>query len=385
MIRMTQLFRLVPFLFLSLAACGGADEHADDAPDAPDAAPAPDADESLTPVRLAVVASDFSTGVFTTIDAPSLTVDTAAVAGVASADPVIRAHGDELFIVNRYNFDNITILAADTLALVTQISTGSDSNPQDVAVVGNKLYVAALGADGIRVIDRATPTTIGSIDLSKLDTDGVPDCVSVYAVGDRVFAVCGLLENFAAVQNGKVVVIDTSDDTVETTFDLPAMNPAGFLELAPAGTAFAGDLLMATIPSYTDLATGCLVRITTGTTPAASCGPTNQSLGGFASRVGFAGAVTWVVAAHFDGSFNAFGELRPIAAAGTLGDSVTGSAVVAQDLAVCGDFVFVSDKAAAAEGVRVFARDGDALNQLTTTVLDVGTTPIAGNGLVCLP
>jgi hypothetical protein len=383
---MTRLIRSLPLLLataLPLAACGDNGDDAGDDDDAPDAAVAPDADPATPTARVAVVASDFTSGVFSTIDAPSLAVDAAAVAGVASADPVIRRHGDELFIVNRFGFDNVTILDAATLTLVTQISTGEGSNPQDVAVVGDKLYVAALGADGIRVIDRDAPTEIDSIDLTKLDGDGVPDCMSVHAVGDRVFAACGLLDNFVADQVGKVVVIDTTTDTVETTFDLPARNPAGLLEQAPAGSAYAGDLLLATVPDYVDYATGCLVRISTGDTPAATCGPTNLALGGFVTRVGFAGDVTWVIAAAFSPSFESTGALHAIDAEGTVGAAATGAAVVAQDLAVCGDYLFVADKATTGEGVRVFAHDGETVSELTTDVLDVGTTPIAGNGLAC--
>ena len=46
-------------------------------------------------------------------------------------------------------------------ALVAQLGTGAGSNPQDVAMVGNTLYVPALGTAGVVAIVSAsrTPST----------------------------------------------------------------------------------------------------------------------------------------------------------------------------------------------------------------------------------
>src|SRR4051812_1556859 len=115
------------FLLLLLPACG------DNVPGGPDAAPdGPD----IGAAKAAIVAGDFqSTGILSTVGAPSLEVTQNAVAGVASSDPVMRRIGDELFVINRLSGDNITILDSTTLSLTAQIATGAGSNPQDVAVV----------------------------------------------------------------------------------------------------------------------------------------------------------------------------------------------------------------------------------------------------------
>jgi hypothetical protein len=71
-------------------------------------------------------------------------------------------------------------------------------------------------------------------------------------------------------------------------------------------------------------------------------------------------------------------------AAGTVGDSLDGDAVLAQDLAVCGDHVFVSDKATGAEGVRVFSLAGAELSEMSEAALDIGLPPASGNAIACM-
>jgi hypothetical protein len=193
-----------------------------------------------------------------------------------------RQLGDEVLIINRDRGENITILGGSPLALIDQYGTGGGSNPQDVAVAGGKLYVPALGTAGVVVIDRAT-RALRTIAIAG-DPDGRPDCVSAFAVDGKVFVACGLLDNFAATRPGKVAVIDVATDTVTTSFDLPARNPIGLF--ARGGAALGGDLLLGTAPSFTDYTSGCVVRVTTGATPAANgCLVSNQDLGGLANHI----------------------------------------------------------------------------------------------------
>lgn len=377
----TVAFAFALALALALVACGGSDEFVPPGDDDPavDAGPDPDAG-GPAPSRVAAVAGDFvATGVLSTVDAPSLAVDSAAVAGIAGSDPAIRRVGDELFVINRFGGDNVTIIDAGTLALVDQLSTGSGSNPQDVAVVGDKLYVAALGADSVLVIDRTAPSPIVEIDLSTLDDDGLPDCVSAVTVGTRVFVVCGLLDNFSPDVPGKLVVIDTSDDTVETSIDLPSMNPLGWLE--PVGA----DLYVVTVPDFQDYTTGCLVRITTGATPTATCAITNDAIDGYFTEISQAGGQTWGVRYAYDAGFNGSGDLVPVDLdADTMGAVLDATGVQATDLTGCGDHVYIADKAVGAEGLRVYQVEGSSLVELTTAPLDIGLPPAFGNGLACM-
>jgi len=381
--------RLAPLalaLAAALAGCGD-DLHHNGGPDArvsADAAPGADAGPSATAV---IVAGDFNvTGFLSTVSLPDLTVTPNAVAGVAGGDPFLRRWGDELFVVNRASGDNVTILDRGTLQLVQQLATGSGSNPQDAAPVGRKVYVPALGTAGVVVIDRDHPSSPTTIDLSSLDpTDGHPDCVSAYPVGTKVLVACGLLdENFAPRGPGKVAVIDTTNDTMTGSFDLPATNPIGFFVQTPASSMFGGDLVIGTAPSFTDFSTGCLARVSTGATPAADgCAATNADLGGLANHyeVSPDGSALWIDVTAYDTNFDLSGHVvAQDLATGDLGSPMTASGQVITDVASCpGGWAVVVDGTVGGAGIRVY-KDG---TELTTGALDIGGAPDYGNNVTC--
>ena len=387
----------VTALGLGAPACGGDDEFvADgavvidvdaaapiDAPADPDAAPddAAGTDAAVGPTATAfITAGEFgSPGVVATLTLPQLVVTHDAVDGVAGSDPYLRQFGDRIYIVNRDSGENITIVQRDTLTLVDQFATGPGSNPQDVAVKGDLLYVAGLALDGVLVIDTTDRSTT-TIDLSGLDSvDGHPDCVSLYLVGELLYAVCGQLdETFTARGPGKVAVIDTGDDSVIDSFELDAANPTGLLQ--PLGD----DLLIATTPSYTDYSIGCLDRIATGGTPSASCLVANAQLAGYANRyqVGPGGTTLWINVSAFDDQFNSFGKLVgwDLEEGELLGAALSSSSQLIGDLAACPDgHLVVADNTFGAAGIRVYDADGE----VTTIALDVGAVPKYGNNIVC--
>jgi len=176
-------------------------------------------DGGATGSTATVVAGDFNPGdpgTMATLNATSFALATnAAPAGAVDDDPVLRRVAGELFIVNRSDGDNVTVLDATTHALVEQDSTGTGSNPQDVAVHGNKLYVPIYGGKGVAVITRGSSDKPAIIDLSANDPDGNPNCDSAFTVGDDVYVACEDLDaTFTPRGNGKIYVIDTATDTV---------------------------------------------------------------------------------------------------------------------------------------------------------------------------
>ncbi len=337
-------------------------------------------DDAADEARAAVVAGDFmATGILSTVGAPTLAVDSGAVAGVAGSDPAIRRIGDELFVINKFGGDNITVLDAATLQLVEQYATGAGSNPQDVAAVGDKLYVPCLDIGELVVIDRTSGDVTG-IDLSAVDDDGVPDCVAAHAVGTDVYVACGLLDTFAPVEDAVVVVIDTADDSIATTITLPDQNPVGWF-------AEAGDDLVLTLqPSFNATDAGCLATITPGTTPTATCAVSSADLGGYVTRAVTVGDQLLAAVMSYSVDFaTSTGDVVWIdVAAGTVSDSLDGDGVLAQDLAVCGDHVFVADKAAGAEGIRVFSLAGAELSEMSSAALEIGLPPASGNAIACM-
>lgn len=339
---------------------------------------APDAAAPASRIAYAVSGDFATTGVFSAIDVRAGTVAPNALAGVAGGDPFLRAIGDEVLIVNRDSGENVTVLGGTPLALVDQFATGGGSNPQDVAVVGGKLYVPVLGGSGVVAIDRATHA-IHPIAIAG-DPDGKPDCVSAAAVGTKVYVACGLLdETFTPRGDGLVAVIDSTTDTVIATTGLASANPVGVFAHAADGS-----LLIGTAPSFTDFSTGCLVRVEpSDTRPAASCVVSNAQLGGLANHVdvGPTGDIVVAVTGFAPDFSSQFGKLRMIdRATFAPGAVMSKDGQQIDDVAVCGDgYVVAADGTMGHSGVRIF-KDGQ---ETTTAPLDIGRPTGFGNNLVC--
>lgn len=371
---------------LVLAACG--DNLA--VPDARDNGDGSGSGDAHVPRPIAVAAAgDFmspGTGIVSKLDITNLAMSPNVAPAVAQGDPVLRYFGGKLYVVNRFGSNNITILDAKTLTLEEQISTGANSNPQDVAVVGNKLYVPALGTAGVVVLTRGSNTP-ATIDLSALDTMGMndnkPECVSAYVVGTKLYVACAVLDNFNAVEVGKVAVIDTTTDTLITSLSMSYKNPTGLFVRSPEGSTYAGDLLIPTVPDYNNYATGCIDRVSTGATPAVACGLTNQEMAGFANSLAVApdGTVLYIAVDTFDTNFNQTGVLKGFdLETGTLWTApLSATAQLIVDVAACpGGDVVAADKTLNAGGLRVW-RD---TTERTTEAKPIGLPPTV-NALVC--
>lgn len=366
--------RLIVLLYLWATACGdniGVTPEPDAGPDNEDHA------------RVFAVAGNFAgAGVASTIGIPSLQVGANVIAGVASQDPYVRYIDGIIYIINSFGSDNIVRIDAADLAFIDQISTGAGTSPQDVAVKQDILYVAALNAPGIVVIDTGNPgNEPDMIDLSSFDeSDGIPDCTSIYRVDDRLFVTCSLLQNFAPVGPGKVVVIDTTDNSVIDSFDLQNPNPFGFIQPTPAGSALGGDLLIATV-TFPELTVGCLERIGTGATPASGgCAIDNATLGGFANSYAYAPDDTIYLAVTEGYNPGPISAVRVYdAATGELSaEPMTPAGQSIFDLVRCptGELILAD---AAAGGIRVYSDSG---MELTQQVLDIGLPPVS-KGLGC--
>lgn len=359
---------------LAAAACG------DNLKQAPAAPPPIEA-------RAVVVAGDFTMGDPGVLSALDLETGTMQVnvgpAMAVGSDPILRHVGRELLIVNRAE-NNITILDDRTLGLKTQLGTGPDSNPQDVAVVGNKLYVATYGTSGVTVLTRGSNHTT-QIDLSADDPDGKPDCNSVYLVGTDLYVSCELLAGFPPTVAGKVYVVDTRSDTVKTdlTMTLVHKNPFGLFEQFPTGTPNAGDLVVATVEDFTT--PGCVERIATGATPSvAGCLVQGSDLGGYASRVDFEadsdGQIMWTAVAippdYKQASLRAYDMTLRALWDGALNPATQ----MIGDVAHCpSGQVVVVDTTPAAGGLRIY----EGAVEQTTAAMPIGLGSSSAHGLAC--
>lgn len=367
---------------IALAACG--DNKNKSTPDAP-GSNAPPADAQTTP-RVIVVApsADFKTppGILSELDLASQHVTENLAAGEVGADPFLRRYGDFLYVINRDAGDNVTILDANTLAFVTQIATGTSSNPQDVAVVGDKLYVPVLGGSGVVVLSQSAGTMTSTIDLNAAtgETDGIPDCVSAYTVGTDVYVACDVYDEttFVNESNGKIAVIDSTTDTVRTTISLDVENPQNEFEPLPDG-----DLLIAAEPldSGSDRMTGCVARITPGATPTQKCQLTNIDLGGLVNAMAVtpgADPVLYLSVSAFDFSTSSLSTWD--VGSGALANNVSPASEAITDVTTCPDgSVIVGDQTMAAPGLRIYK----GTTEVTTAALPFGLAPGDGDGMAC--
>ena len=381
--------RTILLVLLAVTACG------DDHNITVDAAPMHDSRpvDAAPPVPRAVVVAPSAMfgvppGIMSALDVPTLAVDKNIAAGLVGSDPFLRTFGGELYIVNRGDA-NITIVNATTLEFEEQIGTGVGTSPQDVAVVGQKLYVPASGTMGVVVLTRGS-TTKTTIDLTTAvgDLDNDPNCISAYTIGTNVFVACDDLNNNNPNQPprgpGRIAVIDTTTDTVTTTISMPVNNPQSLFQRSPMDSMFGGDLLIASEPDFNDLTQGCLTRVSVGASPVASCAIQNSATGGaethYDIQVNGAAETLWLaVSVDFTHANLQTFDL----VAGTLGSApISASTEETLDVAVCPDgSIVATDNTMTTGGMRVYS--SATKTEKTTTALDIGLPPGFGNGLVC--
>ncbi|MCP4447540.1 MAG: hypothetical protein GY811_19690 [Myxococcales bacterium] len=351
------------FLYLSQTACGGQTD-----------------DGSTSDAEVFALGTDgVTSGILSQIFIDNLGVGQGVIAGVAASDSVVRHVGDRLYIVNRFGSDNVTIVDIDTKQLVAQISTGAGTNPQDVAVIGDSIYVCAYDSGNIIVLDQgdeqATPTLI---DISSYDSDGVPNCGSIIEVDGNLYASLGILDDTFASQGGKVIVIDSATNTISTDFDLTNNNPFGLFEASSSTGPFQGDLLITTTEDF-GTGNGCVERVSPGPTPAsAGCLIENSELGGFVSKLQVVGDSAYLAVST---SFTE-GKLVRVDSSGTLAEqSITPAGQHVTDFVVCpwGEIV-TNDKNQGT--LRVYGSDD--VERTESAGLDIGLPAAYANGIICL-
>jgi hypothetical protein len=377
---MKKLAFVVPVI---LAACSPTYVEIKPKPDASGGtADAPGMVDSATPAPpVAIVAAgDYTAGhpgVLGALDIDTMTMTPmAGPAGAVGDDPMLRAYGGNIYIVNRSDGNNVTILDASTRMFVDQLSTGAGSNPQDVAVLGQTLYVPVYGGAGVAVLTRGS-TTIDTIDLSSYDPDGKPNCVSVYLVGTDLYIACELADDsmfFAPRGPGAVFVYDTTMGTVRAMVTMATKNPFGVFHKLEND-----DLVIPTVDF--SAGTGCVEKIMVGMTPTSGgCVVNNSDMGAaYVNRIEMYGNtmwMSWTASDYAHATVQAFSlSLNTLAS-----PALTPSTEVAGDVAVCRDgTVVIADQTMNASGVRVY-KGG---SEVTTAPLSAGLPTKSTNALVC--
>lgn len=186
-----------------------------------------------------VTATDFQTGSFALVDlAPPFRVEPSNPQRRLGADPVARAFGRRVYVVNRFGSDNVQALDSQAdFRTLWQCSTGNGSNPQDIAFRnGRQAYVPLLARPWLLRVDPHTAPDCqnfvqGRIDLGAYaDADGSPEANQAAVVGNYLFVTLERLENFAPVRKGLLLVVDTDTDSIVAEIELQAANPFGMTQ-----------------------------------------------------------------------------------------------------------------------------------------------------------
>jgi hypothetical protein len=316
------------------------------------------------------------TGTVARLVLPSLELVRDVVPGGVSGDPVLRAEGGRVLIVNRFGADNLTVIDPGGLGVIAQFSTGAGTNPQDVASKGDALFVPVFGRAAVERWRLRLPVErLEDVDTSALDPDGNPNAASAAVVGSLVYVTLGILDDddpFLSPRGpGGVLVLDEAGETI-TTFELAHANPLGFLHRAGS------QLVVATAPFF-DASAGCIERISTGDAAGpAGCWVANADLGGYATAL----------VPHERGLFVAvsagFGVGRLVAVdedGGVDPVALSGPDEIVTDAAFCEATGMIVYNDQSSGGLHVY--DVTVGVRLTEQPLDLGLPSVFSNGIAC--
>lgn len=204
--------------------------------------------------RAFIATTDYSTGFLSTVAFGPPRVASNDVRSISS-DAVVRWHGGLVYVVNRFNHDNIQVLdPAAGYAVVRQFSVGNGSNPQDIEFASaSKAFVTRYELDDLLVVNPATGAVLDSIPLAPFaDADGIPEMSRMAIRGGRLFVALQRLDRndfYAPAGGSQIVVVDVATHAVLDANPalpgtqgvlLPAQNPKTELVVDAGGRLVVG-------------------------------------------------------------------------------------------------------------------------------------------------
>jgi DNA-binding beta-propeller fold protein YncE len=195
--------------------------------------------------RAFVVTTDFGTGGLSAVglDSRAVTPDVASIHSDARA----RWHDGLLYVINRFGQDNIQVIdPAQGYATIRQFSTGTGSNPHDIAFVSpTRAYVTRYELTDVLIVNPQTGAALGVVPLGAFaDADGIPEMDNMIKVGPLVFVTIQRLDRnagFTPTTSSLVAVIDSRADTVLDVNPLAPGTQAVLLTGTQPFTDFAFD------------------------------------------------------------------------------------------------------------------------------------------------
>jgi hypothetical protein len=173
---------------------------------------------SAAETRAFLLTSDYSTGSLSVMDLSTRAV-TKDVASVFS-DAAVRYYGGLIYVINRFGQDNIQVIDPGAgYTTLRQFSTGSGTNPQDIAFVSpTKAFVTLYERSYIQVCNPSTGALLDTISLSMFaDGDHLPEMAKMTMVGNLLFVAIQRLDRlngYVPSGPGLVAVVNALTNTL---------------------------------------------------------------------------------------------------------------------------------------------------------------------------
>jgi hypothetical protein len=330
--------------------------------------------------RAFVALTDFQTGSFGTItlDAPR-SITPASPQRAINSDAVVRAAGGRVYVVNRFQADNIqTLDPSRDFATLSQCSTGNGSNPYDIALASaTKAYVTRFELTSLLIVNPSVGAdcagfVLGSIDLAQFaDADGIPEMDQMAIVNGMLYVSLQRLDrnnSFIPAGPGMLAVIDTTTDTVAGQITLSGENPFGNTK----GLTVDRGMLVVGEAGQLGVNDGGIERVDLTTNTAEGFFITEAALGGdlndfvlVSDQLGYA----IIAAPDFSNALVAFDPSTHTTTKTVLSSSGFFSDIELNDRGE----LFLADRDLTMPGVRIF-RAGDG-SEITHGPLDLGLPP----------
>ncbi|MBE7439336.1 MAG: hypothetical protein HS115_12830 [Spirochaetales bacterium] len=300
------------------------------------------------------------------------------------SDAIARYANDRVYIINRLNRNNIQVLNPRLLFLTeTEFSTGSGSNPHDLALVHPGLaFVTLYERSRLAMVNPAAGVITGEIDLSGFaDSDGIPEMSGIYYTAGRIFVALQRLDRssttgiFPPTGHSSLLELEGESGAVIAEHILPATNPFGKIELVSLfGQEWLALACPAGIGANFDLAGGIVLFQPEQKTFRPGFVYSESSAGGDILAFAIKDDGTGYAAVQFSDFSTAIQRFNPTTGAkeATLA-FYPGTAGYVAGMLIHQGKLYVGDASFSRPGITIYDTVGD--NKLTPTPVEVGLRP----------
>jgi hypothetical protein len=322
-----------------------------------------------------VTTSDFETGHFATIKIKGKKSKAKKYnKAELNSDAIPKTIDDKIYVVNRMGQDNITIYSTQNFKKpLIQFSTGNGSNPHDIVLTSNdKAYISLYEKGYLLVVNPNTGAELKRIDISSFaDNDGIPEADQMVIVDVILYVTLLKLDRnnlYQPAENGELLMIDTTDDTIIGSIVLTGQNPYDILY-----NESLDKLVITETGSFYDLTDGGIETVDPNTHEASGFILTESDFEGNITESAMKPSSSQGYIIVTDAAYNTSVASFDLAEAKKLKDIYATSGFYIFGIAVNAENLLVGDRTPKKPGVRIFSTATD--EQITTKPINTGLPP----------